>query len=71
MDTNATMAERLRVALDLFEAGTVMMRQTLRRRHPDATSAHIDALLMAWLEDRPGAPHGDGHGTRRPLSDPS
>jgi predicted kinase len=39
----------------LIEAGFDMMRQNIRRRHPDASDASVDALLGAWAcrEDDP------------------
>ena len=57
-----TPAQRLRIALDLFEFGTDMMRQKLRRETPDATQDEIQARLVAWLQERPGAELGDGVG---------
>lgn len=56
------LAERLRLALDLYEAGERMMQQKLRRLHPDADDAEIERLLRAWLLQRPGAEHGDTAG---------
>ena len=56
-------AEKLRVAFVLHEAGVAMMRQNLRRRFPDVPSERIDEMLVAWLQTRPGAEHGDGVGT--------
>lgn len=55
-------AERLRVALDLFEAGVDIMRQTLRRRHPDASDEKVEMMLRNWISDRPGAECGDAIG---------
>lgn len=55
-------AERLRIAFDLHEAGVRMMRQTLRRRHPDASEEEVQRRLIAWLHERPGAEHGDAVG---------
>ncbi len=57
-----TPAQRLRIALDLFEFGTDMMRQKLRRETPDATEGEIQTRLVAWLQERPGAELGDGVG---------
>lgn len=57
-----TPADKMRCTLDLFEAGLALQRQNLRRRHPRATESEIDALLNAWLEQRPGAEQGDGEG---------
>lgn len=61
-------ARRFRVALDLFEAGEAILRQSLRRRHPDADEAEIESRIVAWLQQRPGAEHGDAVG--RPATWP-
>lgn len=54
-----TPAERFRIALDLYEVGVRMHRQSLRRRHSDLTSEEIERELVRWLQHRPGAEHGD------------
>ena len=56
----SVLVERLRTALDLFEAGLALHRQTLRRRFPDKSEHEIDLLVNKWLSERPGAEHGDG-----------
>ena len=61
-DSEAALAARLRTALDLCEMGESMRRAQLRREHPDATDEVIEALLVSWLETRPGAESGDGWG---------
>jgi hypothetical protein len=61
-------ALRLHLAFEMFEAGVALMRQNLRRRHPDLDEAAIDRLVGAWLQDRPGAPYGDTAG--RPCEFP-
>lgn len=33
----------------LVEAGIALMRENLRRRHPQASESEIDVLLSAWL----------------------
>lgn len=63
-DATDKAAARLRVAMELFEAGVEMMRQTLRRDHPDLASQEIEARLRAWLRERPGAEFGDAVGRR-------
>ncbi len=63
--SDESVAARLRTALDLFLAGERMMRQTLKRRHPEATTEEIDRRLRAWMSERPGAEHGDAAG--RPI----
>jgi hypothetical protein len=44
---------RLGLALAMQREGTALMRENLRRRHPDASEAEVDALLVAWLRERP------------------
>ena len=46
----------------MFETGVEMMRQTLRRDHPDLADQEIEARLRAWLRERPGAEFGDALG---------
>jgi Rv0078B-related antitoxin len=57
--------DAFRITLDLFDAGLDLMRQNLRRNHPDADGEHVERLLHAWLLDRPGAESGDCPG--RPV----
>jgi hypothetical protein len=64
--SQSTPEERLRVAFDLFEVGVQMTRSRLRREHPDFTDDQIEASVMAWLHDRPGAPFGDYPGSASP-----
>jgi hypothetical protein len=61
-------AARLRMALDLFETGVEMMRQKLRRDHPDLADHEVEARLRSWLRERPGAEFGDAAG--RPATWP-
>ena len=67
-DSAETFAIRFQAALDLCELGESIRRVQLRREHPGATDEDIEALLVAWLETRPGAEHGDACG--RPISWP-
>lgn len=46
-------ARRLRATLDLYDFGVSMMRQNLRRRHPQADDRQIETLLTRWLHERP------------------
>jgi hypothetical protein len=64
------LAARLRTAFDLSALGESIRRAQLRREHPDATDAEIEALLIAWLETRPGAEHGDSWGRPIPWPPP-
>ena len=56
-------AGRLRLALDLFSTGEQLMRQRLRRAHPDLPAREIELRLVEWLQTRPGAEFGDSPGT--------
>ncbi len=56
----STVADRIRVALDLYEVGENMLRQRLLLRgRPEASAQDVDAAIAAWLQRRPGAEHGD------------
>jgi hypothetical protein len=57
--SGSSAADAFRATLDLFETGVALMRQNLRRAHPDASEEAVDDLLVAWLHERPGAEHGD------------
>jgi Rv0078B-related antitoxin len=63
--TNPSVADAFRTTLDLFEAGVDLMRQNLRRGHPEASGEEIERLLREWLLNRPGAESGDCPG--RPV----
>jgi hypothetical protein len=63
-------ADRLQIALDLYDDGEAMMRQNLRRRFPRATEAEIEARLTEWVQTRPGAEDGDADGRPVPLPQP-
>ena len=43
----------------LFNTGLDLMRQNLRRDHPEANEDDIDRRLRQWLHERPGAESGD------------
>jgi hypothetical protein len=53
------LVDAFRATLDLFQTGVDVMRQNLRRRHPEATEQEIERRLQAWLIERPGAEAGD------------
>ena len=67
-DSREAAAARLRAAIEMFETGVEMMRQTLRRTNPGLTELEIEARVRAWLAERPGAPFGDAVG--RPATWP-
>lgn len=46
-------ARRLGEAIRMSEQGIELMRQNLRRRHPEADEAQIEHLLAEWCVDRP------------------
>jgi hypothetical protein len=55
-------ADRLRLALDMYEFGERMFRARLHRERPSATDADIEAAVQEWLSSRPDAPIGDAVG---------
>ena len=63
-----TPAARLRLALELFEAGERLMCQNLKRQFPTANAAELDRKLVEWLRRRPGAEVADAEG--RSISQP-
>ena len=44
-----TPAEKLREALEMYEEGLALQKQTLRRRHPSLSEQELDDKLSAWL----------------------
>jgi Rv0078B-related antitoxin len=58
----AAVAERVRLALDMYATGEALMRQRIRREHPDLSPVEVEARLCAWLQIRPGAEYGDAMG---------
>lgn len=56
---------RVQAAFDLNEMAEAMMRQNLRRRFPGESEEEIELRVLAWLQDRPGAEHGDAGGPVR------
>ena len=61
--------DAFRTTLDLFDTGVALMRQTLRRRYPQAADSEIEQRLRDWLWHRPGAESGDAEGRRVTLDD--
>lgn len=60
----SAVADAFRDTLDLFGTGLALMRQNLRRRHPEASDDEVERLLDAWIVERPDAPTGDCPGRR-------
>jgi len=50
------------MTFELFDVSERMMRLSLRRRFPDEDESQIQRRIIAWLQDRPGAEHGDASG---------
>ena len=55
-------AQKLRLALDMYEVGEQMQRMRLRRERPGADVADIEAAVDMWRMTRPGAEAGDSAG---------
>src|SRR3954471_617997 len=56
MPKEELIAARFQTTLALFEMGETMLRQKLRRKHPEASAAEIEAHVREWLP--PPAPRG-------------
>jgi hypothetical protein len=52
--------QRFHTAVDLWTAGVMLRRQTIRRARPEASARDVDLALSQWLQTRPGAEMGDG-----------
>lgn len=63
--TTPSVADAFRATLDLFDTGVELMRQNLRRSHPESGDDELERLLREWLLVRPGAESGDCPG--RPV----
>jgi hypothetical protein len=46
-------AERLRSALDLMAGGIELMRQRIRREHPELSADEVADRMARWLQNRP------------------
>jgi hypothetical protein len=55
-------AQRLRITLELIDAGFEMMRLNLKRRYPRASDAELERKFRRWVTTRPGAEAGDAVG---------
>jgi hypothetical protein len=52
-------ARRLLEAADMHEIGLELLRQRLRREHPEVGSGDIEEMVRAWVADRPYDSPGD------------
>jgi hypothetical protein len=64
-------ARRLRQAFELIALAEDMLRARLRREHPKWTRRQVEARVVEWRLQRPGAEHGDTVGTVRELPPPA
>lgn len=55
-------ARRLADAIELADLAERMVRARLRREHPELSESELEARVLAWLHDRPGAVEGDAEG---------
>lgn len=46
-------SQRFRTTLDMFEAGCRVYWRRMKREHPHATKKELDALVQAWLLNKP------------------
>lgn len=61
-DAGDSCAARLRLAVQMVDAGIDMMRMKLRRDFPEESEQDRRRRLLDWLHRRPGAAFGDGEG---------
>lgn len=61
------LAERIRLAFDLFEEGCDLMLQNLRRRHPSESEEELLGRLGEWLRARDGEHPGRPYSFRYPA----
>lgn len=66
--SNVPNAGNLRLSLDLLDDAEELLRQRLRRT-TQLSEEEIEARVVAWLQERPGAERGDAPGRRRPHED--
>jgi hypothetical protein len=55
-------AQRLEDALELADLAERMVRARIRREYPELSEIEIEARVLAWLQERPGAVDGDAEG---------
>ena len=60
-------ARRLEDALELADIAERMVRARLRRVHPELGDSEIEARVLEWLHERPGAVDGDAERQRVEL----
>jgi chromatin segregation and condensation protein Rec8/ScpA/Scc1 (kleisin family) len=54
--------ERLKEVFELCEAAEILVRESFRRRFPDAEESEIERRVGEWRLERPGSRHGDASG---------
>ncbi len=53
---------RAQATFDLCETAEQIMRQNIRRRHPELSEEEVEERLIEWRRQRPDAPLGDAYG---------
>jgi len=53
-------AEKLKLSLQMFEYGCQLMRENLRRQHPELDAEALERALQAWLRNRSDTDYGGG-----------
>lgn len=48
-EPKSTPAGRLLLAFEMADLGIALMRENLRRRHPEASASEIDERMKEWL----------------------
>ena len=61
-EPDETPADRLRITFELIDVAERMLRQRLRREHPELSEGDLEDRVAAWYAHRPGAEHGDAVG---------
>jgi Rv0078B-related antitoxin len=60
----------LEVVFELVDLASGMVAARYRREHPGAGDDEVEAAVIAWLGQRPGAPDGDAVGRLVPWPRP-
>ena len=59
MTDHEAITARLEAALEMWDDGVQLKRESLRRADPAASEAELDARIGTWLAERAGDDHGD------------
>lgn len=64
---NPEVLARMKVTMELYQAAEEMMRQNLRRRHPQAGEEEIERRLLSWLRKEDESENWPPHIVIRPA----